>query len=157
MDLKFWKGLLLVIASLLTTRFTHAGNAATLDLAADANFQAFLAAYISAVNSRNIAKLAELAHPKCLVVVTPQNKDFYDYWFTKETRRNIPPDCKLTVTVIPADGALPFENIVSYPIRPTHQIQLDFDYAPNKSVSVIRQLVHEGDKWYEVIPAKKAP
>lgn len=54
------------------------------------NEKNFLDDYTRAVNSGKIEKIKELVHPENLKCITSENKDFYDNFFEKLSKKNIP-------------------------------------------------------------------
>src|ERR1051325_1009316 len=72
----------------------------------DDNQKKFVEQYVDAVNSKDIQKLKELIHPKCLAVMTETNRDYYDLLFKNEFQIAIPPDYKVKVEEFVKNPAL---------------------------------------------------
>ncbi len=109
---------------------------------------AFVKAFVSAINAKDVGKLEALIHPKCRAAVTDANKAYFDEMFERDLDRKIPADYRLTVTPIGPDDPLPFVPMVTYPARPTHTVQIDYEESDNRGVTLVRWVVVEESSWW---------
>ena len=109
---------------------------------------AVVKAFVSAINSKDVGKLEALIHPKCRAAVTDANKAYFDEMFERDLDRKIPVDYRLTVTPIGPDDPLPFVTMVTYPARPTHTVQIDYEESDNRGVTLVRWVVVEEGTWW---------
>ena len=122
-------------------------------VAADPGQEKFIKEYVAAVNAKNIIKLKKLVHPKCLACINDENRDYFDDYFTREIEERIPDSYKIVdIKPIGKDEALLMPEVFSYPVRPTHWIQIDFEKGAYASKSVLRQVIKLGDTWFMVVP-----
>jgi hypothetical protein len=49
----------------------------------------------------------------------------------------------------------PSDGKSDYPLRPSHQLQIDFDTGPYSATSVVMLIVRDGARWYEVLPCPR--
>ena len=138
----------------------------------------FVAASVAAVNARDSAARVRLIHPQCVACMSADNRDFYDavLWARQDSLpqactlvsvQQLAPGraaditradgraCIVSVTAIPP-GERPFgEGALSYPVRPTHQLQIQTGRMANDTLGMLVrqiQLVHDHDSWHEVVP-----
>lgn len=114
------------------------------------NQRVFVEEYVKAVNSHNLHKIKSLIHPECLSCLTEENRQFYDDQFSKQLKKNIPNNYTVHVTEIDPDETLPFSEYVSYPVRPTHIVRIDYEAGTNKSLSLMIFVINQKGKYYEV-------
>ena len=119
---------------------------------------AFAKAFVSAVNARDASKLKALMHSKCRAAITDANRGFFDEMLQGDLDLEIPADYSLTVTPIAPDDPLPFAQMVTYPARPTHTVQIGYEKSDNKGVTIIRWVVVEESGWWlcQPIPTAEA-
>jgi hypothetical protein len=115
----------------------------------------FVAAYVEAVNEKSPQKLRDLVHPDCLKDLTADEKRFIDeVWCEGEFKRIIPSNYKFWVTEW-KEAELPFSNMTTWKVKPTHQTQIDFKKEESSSVTIIRWIKTEGDTLYLIVPIPK--
>jgi hypothetical protein len=113
----------------------------------------FIKEYVAAVNSKDVEKVKRLVHPKCLVCITDANRDYYHDYFSSEIEELIPDNYKITnIKPIGKDEPLLMSEAFSYPVRPTHWVQIDFERGPYDSTSILRQIIKSEDTWFMVLP-----
>ena len=119
---------------------------------------AFVKAFVAAISAKDASKREALLHPKCRAAVTDANRAFFDEMSEGDLALEIPADYGLTVTPIAPDDALPFASMVTYPARPTHTVQIDYEKSENKGVTLVRWVVVEEGKWWlcQPIPTAEA-
>ena len=64
----------------------------------------------------------------------------------------IPAKHKVAAEPLAGKQSLPSEGKSDYPLRPSHQLQIDFDTGPYSSTSIVLFIVRDGARWYEVLP-----
>lgn len=106
-------------------------------------------------NKDSSGRLA-LIHPLTRACMSSRNHAYFDWVFKKQASLAISSDYKVTVTstgtlptVIPADGHS------DYPVRPTHQLQIDFVRNQYDSTSIILYASLEAGQWREVLPCPR--
>lgn len=116
----------------------------------------FVKEYVAAVEAKDVARLKKLVHPECLAPINDENRDYYDDYFSGEIEKSIPDNYEIIdVTAIDKDAPLMMTEVFSYPVRPTHWVQIDFMTGPYESESILRQIVKFEDTWYMVVPCPK--
>lgn len=120
----------------------------------DSEQRLFVENFIDAINTKNINKLKSLTHPECLAYITEENKEFYDFsrWF----KRNIPNNYKVFIKEYKPEDILPFTEQFTYPVRPTHMIQIDYNIKENSGAAIMLQVAKQGNgKYLQIIPNPK--
>ena len=116
----------------------------------------FAAAFVSAVNADDEEQLRALVHRKCLAQITEQNEDFYTEAFLQDLISQVPEGYDIEVTPIEEGDALLLSDQFDYPVRPTHNLRMDFAVSEEFRASIAQQLAPEGDRWAIVIPCPSA-
>lgn len=112
--------------------------------------------FVEAINSKNQERRLALLHSRSKACINVQSQPYYDWIFSRQAKHVIP-DAKYRSLVEPLVGAqvLAADGKSDYPIRPTHQLQIDFDTGPNNSTSIVLLIVRDGASWYEVLPCPR--
>lgn len=110
--------------------------------------------YVEAVNSDDLSKLKILMHSSYLECINSTNQDYYDNVFQKSLKYDIPKDYNVSIELLSDESvAKEVEGLkqwgLPYPIRPTHQLQIDFE-TEYSSVTIVRKLILEDGKYYEI-------
>lgn len=108
--------------------------------------------YVAANNAQDASAMNALLHPKSLGCITPENRDFYDRAVAVSMRQFIPADYHFTDTPIGDKDALPAYGYGAFPVRPTHQIQVEYSGGAEESGTIIFWLVTENGRWYKDDP-----
>lgn len=108
--------------------------------------------YVAANNAQDANAMNALLHPKSLACITPENGDFYDRAVAVSMRQPIPSDYHFTDTALGEKDALPVYAYGTFPIRPNHQIQIEYSSGAESSGTVIFWLVSENGHWYKDDP-----
>jgi hypothetical protein len=125
----------------------------TTAIAAESSQEQFIREYVTAVNAKDVLELKKLIHPKCLACINDENRDFYEDYFSDEIEEPIPDSYKIVgVELIDKDEPLMMSDAFSYPVRPTHWVQIDFEKGRYDSTSILRQIIKDGDNWFMVVP-----
>jgi hypothetical protein len=157
MNIKTLMTIALALANSLTALPASAQNPfedpASAAIQASPAFKAFLGDYVAAINAKDREKLKACVQPKSQALMSA-DKTLAENWFKNRFTNPIPADRKVSVTTIAADAELPFAQFgVAFPVRPTNQIQISFNTAPNSQTGVVAFLILEGGKWLEVVPS----
>jgi hypothetical protein len=107
---------------------------------------------VAAINGKNVDRRKELLHPKTLACITPQTQSFIEESLADQFRYNIPASYKSRFDVIPADRPLAVADGVTFPLRPTHQVQIDWETGPQQGVTFVAMVAYTGSGWREVWP-----
>jgi hypothetical protein len=114
--------------------------------------------YMAAVRTKDRAQLQALLHPKVAACENLSIRDYFDY-LAEQSLKDVPQG-KYTVAVTPLPAGEPPAilpaTIFKYPVRPTHQLQIDSEAALAESVSVIRTIASQEGRWYIVYPCPNA-
>lgn len=91
--------------------------------------------------------------------MTAENREYFDYLFANDLR-GAPRAQYKTASISPLPPnpqpfGLPAE-MFAYPVRPTHQVQIDFETGPTSSVTVIRVIAVLSGSWFDVLPCPTA-
>lgn len=121
----------------------------------DAEQKFFVEEYMNAVNSDNLDKLKSLIHQKSLSCITEENKEFFDDQFSDQLKKNIPLDHNVYVKEVNPDDKLPFADYFSYPVHPTHLIQINYELGKNKEMNLMIFVVNQNERYLKVLPCPK--
>ena len=118
----------------------------------------FVAEYVAAVNARDAERFRRLVHPKSLACITDGNRDFYDEWVARAFRHTLPDTYRLqSVRVLgPNAAAMVPSGMAINPVPPTHQIQIDAETGPYRSLSILLQVALSAGAWLQVMPCPTA-
>lgn len=106
---------------------------------------------IRALNAKSAENQRTLVHPQCLAGLAGLQKEFMDETLSRDFRRVIPENRNVKVTALEGPD-LPFAGAMVWPVTPTHQIEVEFSTGEYASVSVIRFIAKEKDRWFIIIP-----
>ncbi|HEX9878909.1 MAG TPA: hypothetical protein VGB25_01800 [Candidatus Binatia bacterium] len=116
----------------------------------------FVSEYVEAVNAKDRERLMGLIHPEYRACMTEDNQDYFDDYFSRELNEVIPSGYRIVgVKSIGPDEPLLMPDALSYPVKPSHWIQIDFPTGPYSSKRVLRQIVKFDDRWLMVVPCPK--
>jgi hypothetical protein len=142
-----------ILAVAVTLMLVMVGQGDAGELASGGDSQAtFVLRLAEAINAKDTVRLVQLIHPQCRACMTSENADVYQDVFARRLRDPIPQEYRLSVRPIQANAPLPFSDMVTYPVRPTHVVQIDFQTGPHRNKSLLIQIAEEGGQWYEILP-----
>lgn len=109
----------------------------------------FVSGWIAAINSKDPARIKRFLHPQVQACMAGPAREFFDFALGQEARNA--PIGEYNVTKIsaisgPPPAFLPPDTF-TYPVQPTHEIQLSFG-----TTVLIRYLAVAQGSWYEVYP-----
>ena len=87
---------------------------------------------------------------------TEENEDFYKEVFLQTLVNKIPEEYEINVTQIAEGDPLPFGEVFDYPVRPTHNLQIQYAVNDDVGASIVQQLAPESNRWAIVIPCPSA-
>lgn len=117
---------------------------------ADPAARAFVMQLVDAINRADTASRRALMHPDALRC---EQAAADSGWAPK--RGPIPAGFRWHIDPMPAGSKGFFADRFDYPVVPTHQLQIDYETAPNRSTSVMLQLVRDRGQWREVTGCPK--
>jgi hypothetical protein len=110
----------------------------------------FAGRLVTAINTKDPERRKELAHPASLRCLNGPDRTFFEETFARQATPAIPPTYRARMQARTPTQPLPFEDKVEYPIRPTHELQIDFETGPHRSKTLMLQAVSDGKQWREV-------
>ena len=113
---------------------------------------ALAGAYVAIANAGDVEGMKQLLHPESLACAGKGDAGAFEGFLRDDYLRAIPEDHRLVAKEITVDAPLPFEDVVDYPVRPTHWIKYQFVPVPGGHATVVRTLVDEAGTWSVVVP-----
>jgi len=129
-----------------------AGEAAAQDVPLTPEQHAFVQRYVDAVRAKDAGRLKALVHPHSLACIQPDTAAFYDDVFRGRTRYATGAQHAASAQTIAPGQPLIAEGDVTYPVRPTHWIQIDLAPGTASGAILMVQIVAERGAWLEVLP-----
>jgi hypothetical protein len=117
---------------------------------ADPAAEAFVRQLVQAINRGDAASRRVLMHPAALRCDRVQAESGW-----APPRHAIPPDHRWRIEPAPATSQGLFAERFDYPVLPTHYLHIDYTAAPNRTHSLLLQIVREGGRWQEVTGCPK--
>ena len=144
----------LLILTLFAAVFgLHAAGTLSLDVTTTPAFKAFLTNYVTAINSKDRAKLNQCIHAKSVAMLAKDQK-FSDSFYGGRFTYSIPADFEVYAHAIPADKPQPLANYgAAFTPRPAYQVEISWKPTPTNVTDLILWAASENDKWYEVLPS----
>ena len=106
---------------------------------------------VAAIDGKKLEPRKALLHPKTLACITPVSKPLIDESLSDQFRYNIPKGYQARAEAIPADRPLAMGEGVVLPVRPTHQVFLEWQAGPTH-VTFGAQVAYADGAWREVWP-----
>lgn len=116
---------------------------------------AFAPRLVAAINGKTLDGRRALLHPSSRACITPQTRPYLEDAMSAQFRHAIPPSYRSRAVAIAADRPLPFGEVGEFPLRPTHEVHIDFDTGPNRSTTMVAFLAYSEGMWREVWPCVK--
>ena len=140
-------------AGALVLVFSSALSALAQSPAVPPDVKAFAAQYVSAFNSKDMARLQSLNLPQSRVCITPANKDIYDWVLTMQTRDPVPANYMLSWMPVNEGNLKALANIEYFPVKPEHELHIDYQYPDtNDGGQLVIWLVRQNDRWMGDFP-----
>jgi outer membrane murein-binding lipoprotein Lpp len=115
-------------------------------------------AWVSAVQSKDAARVQKLLHPRLLACRNDSNGAYFDNIVSNEMRDVPSGDYNITALMLqgaPPSTGLP-QGLFSYPVSPTAQIKIEWTSSQYSSTTLIRNVAPEGGRWYLIYPCPNA-
>lgn len=111
--------------------------------------------FIAAVNAKSQEQQKAAIHPLCFAGHSPVEKAYLEETVARDFRKTISE--KRTVKITQLDGGvLPLGNMVVWPVKPTHQLEIEYSAGENADTTIIRFIAQEKDRWFIVVPMLSA-
>jgi len=150
--MKSWKSILVISVIMTISSLVWAGEVVPPgDVPAADSQQAMVTAYMAAVNAKDRGKLEAVIHPKCLAAITDENRDLINRILSGEFNETIPADHKLVIKLVRQDQLDSLKGYASFPVPPTHTIQINWFPAKNTLRGRMLFVLKENGKWLDVI------
>lgn len=117
--------------------------------------EGFAKEFVDTINSKNTGRRLALLHPGSRACINARTQPYYDWIFTRQSRHVIPAAYKVTTSPVPGDAPLMSDGRSDYPLRPTQQLQIDFETGPYRSTSIVLLIARDGAAWREVLPCPR--
>jgi hypothetical protein len=124
----------------------------------------FVKSYTSAIASKDLQKIEQTFHPAYRTCVTPDSHPFFETVFARKMRDQPATGYKVT-SITPVDAKAPSisaaflpPDAFSYPVNPTHTIQIEFEPTNGGSsfYSAMIEIAPDHGDWYWVGPCPNA-
>jgi hypothetical protein len=144
----------------MRSRRLAAGVALTLASVAPAHAQqteadrTLVGELVAALNSGSLERRLALVHPGTRVCTEGEGGEWWREAVARQARDPVPP--QHTARIAELAGLPPFGERFDYPVRPTHQLQLDYAPAPHRSRTLLVLLARASGRWMEVVPCATA-
>ena len=116
----------------------------------------FVAAFSAAVNGKDRQAWEAFLSPGSRACLSGPGKKALDRIFKNDTSERVAPDSKVYVTHLSPNEVLMFEDMLTYPDRPTHYFQINLGSAGQTSRSLIRYGRLQDGRWQYVFGCPKA-
>lgn len=112
--------------------------------------------FVDAVVSRDSERRLAIVHSLSRACMSSVTRPYFDWILSGQARLVSAGERRVTSTPIDTTPTvLPTDGRSDYPVRPTHQVQIDFVTGPYRSASVILFVALEGAQWREVLPCPR--
>ncbi len=117
--------------------------------------EAFARYFVDAINSKDADRRLAIVHSASRACINPQSQPFFDWIFARRAKYHIPADHRIIVTPIDPGRTQLGDGPLAYPLRPTHQLQIDFDTAPSRGTTIVVLVAFDDGYWREVLPCPR--
>jgi len=93
---------------------------------------ALVESFTSALINNDLGAIKELAAPEVQACATDQNAAGYDGYLSEILEINVVPPFEVSLGALQPGAPLPFTDLLSYPVPPTHYVRLDMADPPNE-------------------------
>jgi hypothetical protein len=124
----------------------------------EASHRRFAEQYAAAARGRDVERYRRLVHPQSLACFTAENRDFFDDWTARAFRWKRDSPYRIVAVRLLGKGAPPSAppTMATYPVPPTHQIQIDLEMGPTRAASLVAEIASSGGTWLQVVPCPTA-
>jgi len=113
--------------------------------------KSFAHAFVRILRTKDPDSMKAITHPKTLFCWRAAQQGLHDM-LVRQSRHNFGSRYKISVTPISKNRKLLMDNGVTYPVRPSHTLQIDFEGENYSGVTMVMQVVKEWGRWYQVLP-----
>ena len=106
----------------------------------------FVELYAKALQGRDVEAYKRLVHPRCRACINKDQGDYYELLFHRKQYLTVQ-TAEATFKILP-ESAL---TGMSYPLKPTHLIQVNLRLNEFKSKVLLVQVAQDNGSWFEVI------
>ena len=111
--------------------------------------------YAAAVNAKDLAQLKELIKPEYAACANDENKAAYDDYLADGFGFKVTPGYTVVLGKRDPAAALPFLDLMTYPVKPGHYVRIDFKEPPARAgdgavelgTSVIQYIAGQEGEW----------
>lgn len=119
--------------------------------------QNFMDRLMTAIKKGDRGTMESLVHPKFQSCRTPETVAYYEFLFGRIMAINFNANPTVRVFEIAEEGALPYAGKFSYPVRPTHQVDIETklpskDPKVSVSQSETMELINQNGAWFYAPP-----
>jgi hypothetical protein len=118
--------------------------------------EAFARTLVAAINSRSVDRRLALLHAKSRACVNHQTQPYFESVLLRQTRHVIPSDYKTRVVPLRPAEAPASDGRSPLPVKPTHQLQIDFETGPYNSTTLVVLVAADRDGWGQVLGCPSA-
>jgi hypothetical protein len=115
----------------------------------DAAAKAFVGQLVAASNADDHAARRALLHPQAVACADLLRTTMGEAAFAPK-RQPVPSAYRWNIAPMADGSAGWFADNFDYPVRPTHQLQVDFETVPHRTESLMFQIVKLDDQWREI-------
>ena len=112
----------------------------------------FAATFVESIRSNKQESLLEIIHPSSRACITPETQAYYNWIFKRRAKYASAGGFKISAALLDANA---IDEKSPFPVRPTHQLQIDFDDDPLKSITVVVLILNDKGRWWEVLPCPR--
>ncbi len=110
---------------------------------------ALVETFIKVVNAKDKKLQRTIVHPQCTKDLSPLQERYLSDRLQRDFRRLIPEKRQVKITAL-EEGPLPFEGMMIWKVKPTHEFEIEFSTGEYSSTSIIRFIAKGGENWYIV-------
>jgi hypothetical protein len=115
---------------------------------------------IAAINNKDLASLKKVYHPQLLKMITKDNADFFNDFFTGYMDESIPAERKISYHAIEDSNIVNFSDPLfnvgfEWPVTPQFYTVIDYNKTEYSSVSKVLFLSDTKDGWFLAFPVPK--
>jgi hypothetical protein len=112
----------------------------------------FVPGYVSALRSKDIARIRTFLHPQVRACMNENTAQFFDFLSRSEADDDVQGDYRVT-HIVPVNGPAPLLGLppdgFAYPIQPAYEVHVEFRGG---KLEVVRFVAEAGGAWFEVYP-----
>ena len=107
-------------------------------------------ALIVAINQKDPEKLRSLIHPECKKGLSGLEQEYLDLTIENSLDSGIPEDAKINIYELKGWSPPVGDNMLRWPVKPTHELSIDFSTGQYSSKSVGDYIMKDRGGWFLV-------